>query len=189
MPTLTPPTAPAEPIAPVRLAVILGSVRENRFGPTIAAWFLDQAKQRPDLQVTLIDLAEPTDFPTKIAESDAFAVITPEYNHGYPGPLKTAIDSVYTAWHAKPVAFITYGGISGGLRAAEQLRQVFAELHTVTIRETVSFANAHTLFTPTGAPKAPDAVNPAATLLLDQLTWWAHPLRQARTTTPYPTTT
>jgi len=88
------------------LAVIIASVREGRFGPVVADWFVGQAKQR----------------------NDAFVVVTPEYNHGYPGPLKTAIDSVGREWHAKPVGFVCYGGLSGGLRAVEQLRIVFASV-------------------------------------------------------------
>ena len=86
----------------------------------------------------------------RVASCDAFIVVTPEYNHGYPAPLKALIDSFGPEWHAKPVAFVSYGGISGGLRAVEQLRLVFAELHAVTIRESVSFAGAWEQFDPEG---------------------------------------
>ncbi len=88
----------------------------------------------------------------KIAEADAFIIVTPEYNHGYTAALKELIDSCYEPWHAKPVGFISYGGVSGGLRAVEQLRQVFAELHTVTIRDTVSFSNVWAQFDAAGNP-------------------------------------
>ncbi len=94
--------------------------------------------------------------------------------------MKIAIDSVGREWHAKPVGFVSYGGMSGGLRAVEQLRIVFAELHTVTIRETVSFHGAHAQFDEHGAPREPAAVNTAVGALLDQLAWWAHPLQYAR---------
>ncbi len=104
-----------------------------------------------------------------------------------PGPLKTAIDSVGREWRAKPVGFVCYGGLSGGLRAVEQLRIVFAELHTVTIRETVSLHGAHAQFDEHGAPREPAAVNTAAGQLLDQLAWWAHTLRHARAAHPYGT--
>jgi NAD(P)H-dependent FMN reductase len=173
------------------LAVIVGSVRKGRFGPVVADWFVGQAKQRDDLSVDVIDLADTSipsaDFTSRIAAADAFVVVTPEYNHGYPGPLKTAIDSVGREWQAKPVGFVCYGGLSGGLRAVEQLRIVFAELHTVTIRETVSFHGAHARFDHHGAPREPTAVNTAAALLLDQLAWWARPLQHTRATHPYPT--
>jgi NAD(P)H-dependent FMN reductase len=173
------------------LAVIIASVREGRFGPVVADWFVGQAKQRDDVSVDGIDLADTsipsTNFASRIGAADAFVVVTPEYNHGYPGPLKTAIDSVGREWHAKPVGFVCYGGLSGGLRAVEQLRIVFAELHTVTIRETVGFHGAHARFDEHGAPCEPAAVNTAAGVLLDQLAWWAHPLRRARAARPYGT--
>jgi NAD(P)H-dependent FMN reductase len=58
----------------------------------------------------------------RIDAADAFVVVTPEYNHSYPASLKHAIDMAYGEWNAKPVAFVSYGGISGGLRAVEALR-------------------------------------------------------------------
>ncbi|MBA2472382.1 MAG: NADPH-dependent FMN reductase [Pseudonocardiales bacterium] len=80
------------------LAVIIASVREGRFGPVVADWFVGQAKQRDDVNVDVIDLADTpspsANFASRIGAADAFVVVTPEYNHGYPGPLKTAIDSV-----------------------------------------------------------------------------------------------
>ncbi|HEU0128840.1 MAG TPA: NAD(P)H-dependent oxidoreductase, partial [Pseudonocardiaceae bacterium] len=106
------------------LAVIVGSVREGRFGPVVADWFVGQAKQRDDLGVDLIDLADTpipsTNFSSRIDAADAFVVVTPEYNHGYPASLKQAIDLLKNQWYAKPVAFVSYGGVSGGLRAVEQ---------------------------------------------------------------------
>lgn len=173
------------------LGVIVGSVREGRFGPVVADWFVGQAKQRDDVSVDVIDLADTpipsADFASRIRMADAFVIVTPEYNHGYPGPLKTAIDSVGQQWRAKPVGFVSYGGISGGLRAVEQLRAVFAELHTVTVRETVSFHGARGQFDEHGAPRERDAVNAAASALLNQLAWWAHALQQARAARPYGT--
>jgi NAD(P)H-dependent FMN reductase len=171
------------------LAVIIASVREGRFGPVVADWFVGQAKQRDDVNVDVIDLADTlipsANFASRIGAADAFVVVTPEYNHGYPGPLKTAVDSVGLEWQAKPVGFVYYGGLSGGLRAVEQLRIVFAELHTVTIRDTVSFHGAHAQFDEHGAPRAPTAVNTSAGALLNHLAWWAHTLRHARAARPY----
>ncbi|WP_156754202.1 NADPH-dependent FMN reductase [Actinokineospora pegani] len=169
-----------------KVAVIIGSVREGRFGPVIAGWFAELAKARDDVEVEVADVAEGrTAFAAAVGRADAFVVVTPEYNHGYPGALKEAVDSVHAAWTAKPVALVTYGGISGGLRAAEQLRQVFASLHAVTIRETVSFRDAHSRFTPQGVPVDPGA-DEAAEKLLTHLLWWATALRTARDAAPYP---
>lgn len=173
----------------LQLAVIVGSVREGRFGPVVADWFVGQAKQRDDVTIDVIDLAD-TPIPSaiftdRIAAADAVGVVTPEYNHSYPGPLKHAIDSLGAPWRAKPVGFVSYGGLSGGLRAVEPLRIVFAELHAVTIRETVSFHQAGARFDEDGAPHHLDAVNAAARTLLDQLAWWAWALRAARAARPY----
>jgi NAD(P)H-dependent FMN reductase len=77
------------------------------------------------------------------------------------------------------------GGISGGLRAVEPLRVVFAELHAATIRETVSFHGARGQFDAAGNPVNADAVNTAAIVLLNQLAWWARALRAARDERPY----
>lgn len=184
---------------PLQVAIIVGSNREGRFGPTVARWFAGQAGQRHDLTLDVIDLADvdlPVAFPRhfspgvesyleRIDAADAFVIVTPEYNHGYPAPLKQAIDLALHQWRAKPVAFVSYGGMSGGLRAVEQLRQVFAELHAVTIRDTVSFHGAHGRFDDAGNPLDPVGCNSAAKVLLDELTWWALALREARSVRPY----
>ncbi|HJX44535.1 MAG TPA: NAD(P)H-dependent oxidoreductase, partial [Geodermatophilus sp.] len=170
--------------SPIRIALIVGSTREGRFGPTVADWFASRAALHDGVAVELLDLAR-IDVPSaafgeRIAAADAFVVVTPEYNHSFPGPLKAAIDGVREEWSAKPVGFVSYGGVSGGLRAVEALRPVFAELHAVSIRETVSFASYWELFD--GAGELEDARGPdgAATVLLEQLVWWAHALRDAR---------
>lgn len=189
--------------SPLRLAVICASVREGRFGPTVARWFADQARQRGDVEVDYIDLAEhplPTvlsqspgsdtakvlaQLTPRLEDADAFVVVTPEYNHSYPASLKSLIDWHYTQWRAKPVGLVSYGGMAGGLRAAEHLRPVFAELHAVTIREQLSFHNAWEKFDENGDPKDPEAPAAAAKTMLDQLTWWAEALREARRKRPY----
>ncbi len=122
----------------------------------------------------------------RIGRAEAFVVVTPEYNHGSPASLKQAIDLVRAEWRAKPVGFVSYGGTAGGLRAVEQLRQVFAELHAVTVRDTVSFHNARERFDRSGRPLDPVGPSRAADRLLDQLVWWGLSLRAARERRPYP---
>ncbi len=179
---------------PLRVALIVGSTRPGRFGPVVAGWFATQALEHPDLALDVIDLADvelPSAYPgerspavaayvARIGTADAFVVVTPEYNHGYPAALKQAIDLPHAEWKAKPVAFVSYGGLAGGLRAVEQLRQVFAELHVVTMRDTVSFHNAHGAFDSAGQPLEPEGARVAATTMLDQLVWWGRALRAAR---------
>jgi NAD(P)H-dependent FMN reductase len=89
----------------------------------------------------------------------------------------------YRAWNAKPVAFVSYGGTSGGIRAVEQLRQVFAELHAVTVRDGVAFAGSRVDVDGTAEDAAAAAT--AAKIMLDELLWWALALREARILRPY----
>ncbi|MFJ8232361.1 NADPH-dependent FMN reductase [Streptomyces sp. NPDC094448] len=184
---------------PMRLAVILGSNRHGRFGPVIADWFLEHTAVRSDFTTEVVDVAA-TDLPTSfepaahegaravaasLAAADAFIVVTPEFNHSYPAALKNLIDWHGPEWYAKPVAFVSYGGVSGGLRAVEHLRQVFAELHATTVRSTVSFADAHTHFDAEGRHRDPERCDAAAKGMLDQLAWWARALKEARAVQPY----
>ncbi|QFG22563.1 NADPH-dependent FMN reductase [Actinomadura sp. WMMB 499] len=187
---------------PLNVAIIVGSTREGRFGPTVAAWFTKEAGRRPALALDVVDLAETTlpdvlaadhayppepvrELGERLARADAFVIVTPEYNRSFPASLKTAIDWYVDEWEAKPVGFVSYGGVSGGLRAVEQLRQVFAELHVVTVRNTVSFHSCWDRFDDDGHPIDAAGCGAAAESLLDQLTWWARTLRDARAERPY----
>lgn len=116
----------------------------------------------------------------RIGNADAFVIVTPEYNHDYPAALKHLIDSIYGKWQAKPVAFVSYGAASGGLRAVEQLRQVFAELHIASMRNTVSFANVWEQFGEHGKLHAPERPEKAMAMILAQLQWWQIALKNAR---------
>lgn len=181
----------------LRLGVIIGSVREGRFGPTVADWLLSRLKERDEFEVDLIDLADfelpvnlngggsTAEYLTRIDRADAFIVVTPEYNHGYPGSLKIAIDTAKEEWLAKPVAFVSYGGVAGGLRSVEQLRPIFAELHAVTVRTAVSFHWADSLFGEDGRLLDPEKPESAVDGMLEQLTWWGHTLRVGRSNGTY----
>ncbi|MDQ2725465.1 MAG: NAD(P)H-dependent oxidoreductase [Actinomycetota bacterium] len=186
------------PQPPLNLAVIVGSTREGRFGGIVGQWFVGHAARRADMELDVIDLAD-LDLPAvlprgrdgdldtylkRIDVADAYVVITPEYNHGYPASLKQAIDLPHDEWKAKPVGFVSYGGMAGGLRAVEQLRQVFAELHVATMRDTVSFHQFFELFDESGQPKDPSGPAEAATVMLDQLAWWGQALRVGRAARP-----
>jgi NAD(P)H-dependent FMN reductase len=179
----------------IRIGLIYGSTRKGRFCDTVARWAAGEIRAQGHYSVHIIDPAEidlaapessisPT-FWECMAGCDAFVVVTPEYNHGYPAALKMLIDSVGAEWHAKPVAFVSYGGISGGLRAVEQLRLVFAELHAVTIRDSVSFASAWEQFDASGNLRHPERAQRSMAVMLGRLRWWAVALRDARATTPY----
>lgn len=182
----------------LRYAVLLGSARPGRFCDTVTAWFADLLRRDPRIEVDLIDPAElrlpadlsgggdTEDLVRRIGAADAAVVITPEYNHGYPAALKTMIDTVCEEWRATPIGFVSYGGVSGGLRAVEQLRGVFGELHAVPLRDTVSFAHAPEAFDAVGRPLDPVGAERRAETLLRTLRWWAVALHAARQTAPYP---
>ena len=196
------------PNEPLKLAVIIGSVREGRFGPVVANWFTEQAEQYGRFTVDVVDLAdtplplalppvpqaldpgmprpaEMEDLTRRLRTADAFVVVTPDYNRSFPASLKAAIDWHYTEWQAKPVGFVGYSGASGGLLAIEQLRQVFGELHAHTIRDYVSFPRYYELFAPDATLKDPEGPNAAAKVLLSQLDWWASILHTARRDRPF----
>lgn len=192
---------------PLHVAVLLGSTREGRFGRTVADWTTRHVAAREgEFTVDLIDLDEtplPTVFPVlgqapsspeareqlaavqpRMAAADAFVIVTPEYNRSFPAALKNAIDWHNAEWHAKPVSFVSYGGFSAGLRAVEQLRLVLSELHAVTTRDSVGFQGIWGAFDAEGAAVDP-ASDVAAKKMLDQLAWWGHALREAKSVRPY----
>ena len=176
------------------LALIYGSAREDRFCDTVADWAIKILKTDPDLSVDIIDPAK-LDLPSRhvgnahpgvaelqsaLAEADAFIIVTPEYNHSFTGELKLLIDAAKPEWRRKPLAFVSYGGMSGGLRAVEQLRLVFAELHVVTMRDVVSFANVWDQFDQNGYPIDKAGSEAALKHMVNDLKWWARTLREGR---------
>ncbi|MEU7628616.1 NAD(P)H-dependent oxidoreductase [Nocardia sp. NPDC049220] len=188
-----------------KLAVIIGSVRDGRFGPVVASWFAEQARQHGAFEVDVIDLAEAhlplelpavppaldpdpprpagmTDLTRRLTAADAFVIVTPDYNRSVPAALKAAIDWHYTQWDAKTIGFVGYSGASGGLLAIEHLRQIFNELNAHTVRNYVSFPRYYLLFDAAGRLREPDDPAAAAAAMLDQLLWWANALSAARAT-------
>ncbi|WP_432073712.1 NADPH-dependent FMN reductase [Streptomyces wuyuanensis] len=192
----------------LKLAVVLGSVREGRFGEVVTNWFAGLAKEHSAFDVEVIDLAE-TELPlalpaippamateevrpaemlplsAKLAAADAFVVVTPEYNHSFPASLKAVIDWHFTEWQAKPVGFVSYGAQSGGLRAVEQLRQIFPEMHAVTIRDGIAFPFYWEAFGEDGMPRDAEGTSGAVKVMLDELAWWGNALHEARAKSPY----
>jgi NAD(P)H-dependent FMN reductase len=191
-----------------QLVIIVGSVREGRFGPVVASWVAEQARVHGGFDVEIVDLADveiPLSLPmaspkfagdsyprpeamapltSRLEEAEAFILVTPEYNHSYPASLKAAIDWHFTQWTAKPVAFVSYGGAAGGRHAVLHLENVLTELHAVTIRDGLAFPNYFTAWQD-GQPLDSEASGYAKTLL-DQLAWWTAALSAARDASPYP---
>lgn len=189
-----------------KIAVILGSTRQQRFGDKPAHWILGELKKRAGVQAELLDLRDfdmpfydlPSspawmkgDYGTeavkrwrrKIAETDGFVMVAPEYNRGYPATLKNAIDHVYHEWNHKAVGFVSYGSV-GGARAVEQLRLVAVELQMAPVRAGVHLPiEVYKAAMQQQAPADPEIFAPvqaSANTMLDQLIWWTDALKAAR---------
>ena len=142
-----------------RLGVVLASVREGRTGAAVADWVLEQSRAHGTFEVELVDLKavdlpllrEPhhpklrkyTDPKTQgwsrtVEALDAFILVTPEYNHGTPAALSNALDHLYSEWSYKAAAFVSYGGISGGLRGVQMTKPRLLAFNMMPIVEAVS---------------------------------------------------
>jgi NAD(P)H-dependent FMN reductase len=188
-----------------KLAIIIASIRPNRFADHAARWIAEIARQRDDFQVEVVDLR---DYPmpmfaeqassawapsrdevarrwqNKVNEFDAFIFTAAEYNRGPTAVLKNALDYAYTEWNNKPVAFVGYGGV-GGARAIEQLRLNAIELQMAPIRTAVHILLPVFLAVlKEGKTLAEfDYLNQNAKDMLDQLAWWTAALKAAREAT------
>ncbi|MEO6758753.1 MAG: NAD(P)H-dependent oxidoreductase [Saprospiraceae bacterium] len=143
----------------MRTKLIIASTRPTRKGPIVAAWIALVAREQPEIELEVLDLAtinlpmmdEPQhprlqkyqhqhtkDWSAKIEPAEAFIIVMPEYNFGYPAPLKNAIDYLFREWNNKPVGLVSYGGVSAGLRAVQSLKPVLTAIGLVPVPEAVS---------------------------------------------------
>jgi NAD(P)H-dependent FMN reductase len=185
----------------IKIHIILGSTRPERISDKPGKWIFDEARKREGVEAELLDLRNyPMPFynerksPSalegkysddialkwvkKIGEGDAYIIIAPEYNHGYPAVLKNALDYPYYEWNKKPVGFISYGNV-GGARSVEQLRQVAVELELVPINEGIHIRGIRKLINEKGEFNG-ETFTEDAKDLLDQLLWWAKLLKKGR---------
>jgi NAD(P)H-dependent FMN reductase len=183
-----------------KLGVIVGSVREGRVGFPIAEWFLERARQHGAFDAQLLDL-KAVDLPlfaerthprlqtyesekqkawsATIAPIDAFVFVTPEYNYSTAPALLNALDYLSAEWAYKPAGFVSYGGVSGGLRAVQMTKQTLAALRMVPIVEAVNIPFVAKLIEG-GAFKATEVHDKSAATLLDELIRWAGALKTLR---------
>jgi NAD(P)H-dependent FMN reductase len=188
----------------LKLALIIGSTRPNRFADIPAKWIADAAAQRDDFSLDILDLRdqnlpfyeEPLPalytggafsapaaeaWRNKLAQYDGFIVTAAEYNHGPTAVLKNAFDSAAFEWRRKAIAFVGYGGV-GGARAIEHLRGVAAELHMASIKAEVNIAMEPFLGILQQGKTLDDYpyLVQARDTLFDELVWWANALKVAR---------
>jgi len=184
-----------------RLSIIVGSTRPGRAGLPIADWFADRARGHGGFEIDVVDLAElnlpmldepnhprlrqythqhTKDWSARIAGSDAFVIVTPEYNHGYSAPVKNAIDYLHHEWHYKPVGFVSYGGVAAGTRAMQQLKQVVTALRMLPLTDAVNIPFHTQFLDDDGRVQANEVMEQAADVMLDELVRVAETLRPLR---------
>ncbi len=184
----------------MKLTIVLASVREGRAGEAIAQWFVARAKEHGKFDVELADLKElnlpllsEPDHPRLkkyihesskrwsaiVGGSDAFVFVTPEYNYTMPPALVNALDTVYHEWTYKPVGFVSYGGVSGGMRAVQTAKLMVTGFKMMPMIEAVNIPFFSQLIEG-GVFKSNDVHDKAAPVMLDELLRWANALKPLR---------
>jgi NAD(P)H-dependent FMN reductase len=182
------------------LHILIASTRPGRVGPAIANWVHQRAQSHGHFDIELIDLADVglplLDEPhhpklgnyvheatqrwsETVNRADAFVFVMPEYNHSFNAALKNALDHLFSEWRDKPVAFVSYGGISGGLRAVAALKPVVAALRMVPVLEGVALPFAQALIND-GTFAANSNHDLGAQVMLDELARMASILNPSR---------
>jgi NAD(P)H-dependent FMN reductase len=184
-----------------KLSVVVASTRPNRVGPKIGEWFLERAKAHGGFDAQLVDLKEVNlpliDEPKHprlrdyqhehtrkwsaiVDASDAFVMVTPEYNFGPPPALMNAVDYLFHEWAYKPAGFVSYGGMSGGVRSVQMSKLLLTSLKVVSIPEAVAIAFFQQLIDPAGVFRGSEPLEKSATAMLDELARWSGALRPLR---------
>lgn len=185
----------------LKLMVIIASTRPVRVGLPVGTWFAGMAQEDSGWEVSVADLKE-LDLPMMnepkhprlkeyeyehsrqwsawVEAQDAFVVVFPEYNYTFTAPIKNAIDYLSQEWGHKPVGLVSYGGVSGGLRAAQQLKLPLSALKMMPLSEAVAIPSVSEhvqdgVFVPNSSATS------SATTMLEQLRRWALALRPLRT--------
>lgn len=178
---------------PLFIPVILGTARQGRRSEHAAKFVVGQTQKRAGVETSLIDVRElplrPDDageqikipeFSETVRRADALILVVPEYNHGYPGLLKHALDTNLEEYVHKAVGICgVSAGPFGGSRVIEHLLPVMRELGLVTIFTDVNFSNVGKLFGENGE-LLNDSFVRRVDAFLDELIWMARVLRHGR---------
>lgn len=184
-----------------KLHVVISSTRPGRVGPAVARWFSDFARQHSQFDVRLVDLAdfnlpiydEPNHpamqqyenahtkaWSASVDEADAFVFVTPEYNFNPPPSFVNALNYVYREWNYKACGFVSYGGISGGMRAVQMAKQLVTTLKMMPMVEGVAVPMVGQLLDEQGAFVSNELVDHSAQQMLDELSKWTGALTTLR---------
>jgi NAD(P)H-dependent FMN reductase len=178
---------------PLFIPIILGTTRQGRASENVAKFMLDEVAKRDGVETELIDLRDlkfttedageaikNASFSAACARADALVLVVPEYNHGYPGLLKHALDTNLKEYihKAAGICGVSAGGF-GGTRMIQNLLPVLRELGLVTIFWDGNFSSAQKLFDDKG--KILDAAYvKRIDQFLKELIWMAKVLRYGR---------
>jgi NAD(P)H-dependent FMN reductase len=183
-----------------KLHIIICSTRPGRVGIGIAEWMHRSAHEHGKFETALIDLAEVNlplynepkhpslkqyqhDHTRRWSESveaaDAFIFVTPEYNYGPPPAFVNAVNYVYKEWNYKPASFVSYGGVSGGLRAVQVEKLTLMALKLAVICEAVTIPLVSQNLE-NGTFRANEIHQQSAAVMLDELARWAEALKPLR---------
>jgi NAD(P)H-dependent FMN reductase len=182
---------------PLFIPIILGTTRQGRKSEHVAHFVFEQTKKRADVETELIDVRElpmrlddageqmkDAAFSATIERCDGIILVVPEYNHGYPGLLKHALDMNLKEYIHKAVGICgVSAGPFGGARVIEALLPVMRELGLVTIFEDVNFGKIGTLFDERGKLLDNNFIR-RIDMFLDELIWMAKVLRYGRENIP-----
>lgn len=184
----------------MKLHTIVTSTRPGRIGPAIGDWFHNYAKEHGKFDAELVDLAtfnlplydEPQHpmrrqyhhehtkaWTASVDKADALVFVVPEYNHSAPPSFVNALDYAFWEWQYKPMAVVSYGGVSGGLRAAQTARLQASVLKMMPIPEGVALPNVFTQLKD-GKFEGNDLNAQGAMATLNELHRWADALTGLR---------
>jgi NAD(P)H-dependent FMN reductase len=180
----------------ITVAVLAGTTREKRESIKAAHYIAEFGRNLPDVDIIFVD---PKDFYfpgdgndpegkdpryTEITiKADAFFIVTPEYNHSFPGTLKRMIDSELRTYNHKPVAFAgASNGNWGGVRAVESLLTAVRETGLVALSWDVYFPRVQDIFDENGVmkPEHKGHYDQRVGKLYDELLWMARLLKSAQ---------
>ena len=185
----------------LKLHVIVASTRPSRKGPAVARWFEGFARTHGGFEPVLVDIAD-FDLPVydepehplthryrhehtkrwseSVAAADAYAFVMPEYNYFPPPSLVNALDFLVAEWTYKPAGLVSYGGVSGGLRAAQAVKLLLTALKVMPIPEGVAIPNFAQFMDESGTFRPNELVEKSAGTMLAELLRWAEALKPLR---------
>ena len=178
---------------PLFIPLILGTARQGRESEHAAQFVFDRIKARAGVETEFIDVRtlpmklddageqmKDPKFAATIDRCDGLIIVTPEYNHSFPGLLKHALDMNLKEYIHKAVGICgVSAGPMGGSRVIESLLPVMRELGLVTIFEDVNFGRIGSLFDERGQLLDENFVRRVDSFL-NELIWMAKVLRHGR---------